>query len=92
MGNIIVVDFRDNEDFANHPYMSYLKQTLNMISFLEEVPELWKLNDLFIECVADYLSIKRRQVEFVKLWDISIDFSKNVGLITQEKFYPIIRS
>lgn len=92
MGNIIVVDFRDNEDFANHPYMSYLKQTLNMISFLEEVPELWKLNDLFIECVADYLSIKKRQVEFVKLWDISIDFSKNVGLITQEKFYPIIRS
>jgi hypothetical protein len=92
MGNIIVVDFRDNEDFENHPSMAYLKQTLNMISFLEEVPELWKLNDFFIDSVAEYLRIKRRQVEFVKLWDVSIDFSKNVGLITQEKFYPIIRS
>ena len=92
MSNIIIVDFRDNEDFENHPYMAYLKQTLNMISFLEEVPELWKLDDFFIDSVAEYLSIKRRQVEFTKLWDISIDFSKNVGLITQEKFYPIIRS
>ena len=26
MGKIIVVDFRDNEDFENHPYMAYLKQ------------------------------------------------------------------
>ena len=67
MGNIIVVDFRDNEDFENHPSMAYLKQTLNMISFLEEVPELWKLNDFFIDSVAEYLRIKRRQVEFVKL-------------------------
>jgi hypothetical protein len=92
MGNIIIVDFRDNEDFENHPSMTYLKQTLNMISFLEEVPELWKLNDFFIDSVAEYLRIKRRQVEFVKLWDVSIDFSKNVGLITQEKFYPIIRT
>lgn len=28
MSNIIIVDFRDNEDFENHPYISYLKQTL----------------------------------------------------------------
>ena len=51
MSNIIIVDFRDDEDFANHPYISYLKQTLNMISYLDQVPELWKLNDFFVECV-----------------------------------------
>lgn len=91
MANIIIVDFRDNEDFGNHPYISYLKETLNMISYLEQVPELWKLNDFFIECVSDYLEIKRERVLFTKLWDVSIDVSKNVGIITNEKFYPLIR-
>ena len=91
MANIIIVDFRDNEDFENHPYISYLKETLNMISYLEQVPELWKLNDFFIECVSDYLEIKRERVLFTKLWDVSIDVSKNVGIITNEKFYPLIR-
>lgn len=91
MVNIIIVDFRDNEDFGNHPYISYLKETLNMISYLEQVPELWKLNDFFIECVSDYLEIKRERVLFTKLWDVSIDVSKNVGIITNEKFYPLIR-
>jgi hypothetical protein len=91
MANIIIVDFRDNEDFENHPYISYLKETLNMISYLEQVPELWKLNDFFIECVSDYLEIKRERVLFTKLWDVSIDVSKNVGIITNEKFFPLIR-
>lgn len=91
MSNIIIVDFRDNEDFENHPCISYLKETLNMISYLEQVPELWKLNDFFIECVSDYLEIKRERVLFTKLWDVSIDVSKNVGIITNEKFFPLIR-
>ena len=91
MGRIIVVDFRDDEDFANHPYISYLKQTLNMISYLDQVPELWKLNDFFVECVSDYLEIKRERVLFSRLWDVSIDISRNVGLITNEEFFPIIK-
>ena len=92
MSNIIIVDFRDDEDFANHPYISYLKQTLNMISYLDEVPELWKLNDFFVECVSDYLQIKRERVMFTRLWDISVDLSSNrVGLITSESFFPIIK-
>ena len=91
MSRIIIVDFRDDEDFENHPYISYLKQTLNMISYLDQVPELWKLNDFFIGCVSDYLEIKRERVVFTRLWDVSIDMSKNVGLITNEEFYPIIR-
>ena len=93
MSNIIIVDFRDDEDFANHPYISYLKQTLNMISYLDQVPELWKLNDFFVECVSDYLQIKRERVMFTRLWDISVDISSNrVGLITSESFYPIIKA
>ena len=92
MSNIIIVDFRDNEDFGNHPYISYLKQTLNMISYLEEAAELWKLNDFFVECVSDYLQIKRERVMFTRLWDISVDLSSNrVGLITSESFFPIIK-
>jgi len=91
MSRIIIVDFRDDEDFENHPYISYLKQTLNMISYLDQVPELWKLNDFFVECVSDYLEIKRERVLFARLWDVSIDISKNVGLITNEEFFPIIR-
>ena len=91
MGNIIVVDFRDNEDFGNHPYMAYLKETFNMISYLEQVPELWKLNDFFIECVSEYLEIKRERVLFTRLWDVSINVSKNVGIITSETFFPLIR-
>lgn len=91
MGNIIIVDFRDNEDFERYPYISYLKQTLNMICYIEETPQLWKLDDFFIQCVSDYLRIKKERVAFTTLWDISIDHSSNVGLITKEKFYPIIK-
>ena len=93
MSNIIIVDFRDNEDFGNHPYISYLKQTLNMISYLEEAAELWKLNDFFVECVSDYLQIKRERVFFTRLWDIPIDLSSSrVGLITSQSFFPIIKT
>ncbi len=93
MSKIIIVDFRDNEDFENHPYISYLKQTLNMISYLEEAAELWKLNDFFVECVSDYLQIKRERVFFTRLWDIPIDLSSNrVGLITSQSFFPIIKT
>lgn len=92
MGNIIIVDFRDDEDFGNHPYISYLKQTLNMISYLDEAAELWKLNDFFVECVSEYLEIKRERVFFTRLWDIPVDLSSNkVGLITTESFFPIIK-
>ena len=92
MSRIIIVDFRDDEDFANHPYISYLKQTLNMITFIEQVPQMWKLNDFFVECVSDYLQIKRERVSFTKVWDVSIDLSSNrVGIITEESFYPIIK-
>ena len=92
MGRIIIVDFRDDEDFANHPYISYLKQTLNMTSYLNQVPELWKLNDFFVECVSDYLQIKRERVTFTRLLEISLDLtSSKVGLITSESFFPIIK-
>ena len=30
---------------------------LNMISYLEQVPELWKLNDFFIECDSRQIAI-----------------------------------
>jgi hypothetical protein len=93
MSNIIIVDFRDNEDFENHPYISYLKQTLNMISYLEEAAELWKLNDFFVECVSDYLQIKRERVFITRVWDIPIDLSSSrVGLITSQSFFPIIKA
>jgi len=91
MSRIIIVDFRDDEDFGSNPYMSYLKQTLNLVSFIEQVPELWKLDDFFMECVAEYLNVKRQSVAFTRLWNISIDHSSNVGLITEEKFFPIIK-
>ena len=93
MSNIIIVDFRDNEDFENHPYISYLKQTLNMISYLEEAAELWKLNDFFVECVSDYLQIKRERVFTTRLWDVPIDLSSSrVGIITSQSFFPIIKT
>ena len=93
MSNIIIVDFRDNEDFENHPYISYLKQTLNMISYLDEFAELWKLNDFFVVCVSDYLQIKRERVFITRLWDIPIDLSSNnVGIITSKSFFPIIKT
>ena len=58
---------------------------------MQVLPELWKLNEQYLESVAEFLSVKRTRVESLKLWDISIDYSNNVGLITSEKFYPIIK-
>ena len=84
MSKIIIVDFRDDEDFGNHPYISYLKQTLNMVNFIEQIPQMWKLNDFFVECVSDYLEIKRERVFFSTLWDISIDLSSNLGKILKQ--------
>lgn len=93
MSNIIIVDFRDNEDFDNHPYISYLKQTLNMISYLEETAELWKLNDFFVDCVSDYLQIKKESVFITRLWDVPIDLSSSrIGIITSQSFFPIIKT
>ena len=79
-------------DCEKFPLVSNLRYTLSIINFLKTLPELWKLDELYIENVAEYLKIKRSQVEFVKLWDISIDYSKNVGIITESKFFPIIKS
>jgi hypothetical protein len=64
-----------------------------MVNFIEQIPQMWKLNDFFVECVSDYLQIKRERVFFSTLWDISIDLSSNrVGIITEESFYPIIKN
>ena len=93
MSRIIIVDFRDDEDFGNHPYISYLKQTLNMVNFIEQIPQMWKLNDFFVECVSDYLEIKRERVFITRLWDIPIDLSSSrVGIITSQSFFPIIKT
>lgn len=87
---IIVAD--DNEiDSVKFPLIKNLRYTLSLVDLLNTFPELWKLNDIYIESVAEYLDIKRSQVINAKLWDICIDSSKNVGLITRDKFYPIIK-
>jgi hypothetical protein len=88
---IIIMSEDFDIDNQKYPLVCNLKYTLSLINFLNALPELWKLNDLYVENVAEYLAIKKNQVEYVKLWDISIDVSKNVGLITKEKFFPIIR-
>lgn len=88
---IIIMSEDFDIDNQKYPLVFNLKYTLSLINFLNALPELWKLNDLYVENVAEYLAIKKNQVEYVKLWDISIDVSKNVGLITKEKFFPIIR-
>ena len=91
--NKIIILKSDIEiDAEKYPLVVDLRYTLSIINFLKTLPELWKLNDLYIDNVAEYLAVKRSQVEYIKLWDISIDYSKNVGLITQSKFFPIIRS
>ena len=46
-----------------------------MISYLEQVPELWKLNDFFVECVSDYLQIKREYETVPK------NLSKNIPYV-----------
>ena len=88
---IIIMSENHDIDKEKYPLVVNLKCTLEIINFFNELPELWKLNDLYLENVAEYLAIRRSQVINVKLWDISIDSSKFVGIITREKFYPIIK-
>jgi hypothetical protein len=88
---IEIVNFEINEDFSKTPLMKNLKQTLCLSNFFESLPELWKLDDLYMECVSEYLRIRRTQLIYTPLWGISIDHSSKVGLITVEKFYPIIK-
>ena len=88
---IIIMSENNDIDKDKYPLVANLKCTLEIINFLNELPELWKLNDLYLESVAEYLAIRRSQVMNVKLWDISIDTSKYVGIITRDKFYPIVK-
>lgn len=88
---IIIMSEEFDIDNERYPLVCNLKYTLSVVNFLNVLPELWKLNDIYVDNVAEYLAIKRSQIEYVKLWDISIDVSKNVGIITKEKFYPIIK-
>jgi len=88
---IIIMSENHDINKEKYPLVVNLKCTLEIINFFNELPELWKLNDLYLENVAEYLAIRRSQVMNVKLWDISIDSSKYVGIITREKFYPIIK-
>ena len=44
-----------------------------------------------MECVSEYLKIRKTQLIYTPLWGISIDHSSKVGLITSEKFYPVIK-
>lgn len=88
---IIIITQSHDIDVEKYPLIVNLKNTLDIINFMQVLPELWKLNEQYLESVAEFLSVKRGRVESLKLWDISIDYSNNVGLITSEKFYPIIK-
>ena len=88
---IVLKDEDYKENFEKYPLVYNLKQTLQLSSFFQENPELWKLDNIYMENVSEYLSVKKTQVEFIKLWNIAVDFSSNVGLVTKSKFFPIIR-
>lgn len=88
---IILKDDDYKENFEKYPLIYNLKQTLQLSSFFKENPEIWKLDELYIENVSEYLSVSRTKVEFVRLWNIAVDFSSNVGLVTKTKFFPIIK-
>ena len=88
---IVIVNLEINEDLSKTPLMKNLKQTLCLSNFFDALPELWKLDDLYIECVSEYLKIRKTQLVYTPLWGISIDHSSKVGLITSEKFYPVIK-
>jgi hypothetical protein len=92
MSEIVVVNFNEFDDeFIKFPLLLNLKQTLSLCHHFSSLPELWKLDKEYIEIVSEYLQIRTSQVEFIRLWDISIDYSKTVGLITNDKFFPVIR-
>ena len=86
---IILKDDDFKENYNKFPLVYNLKQTLNLSQFLKANPEIWKLDESYIEDVTEYLSIKKTQIEFSKLWNIAIDYSLNVGLVTKDKFFPI---
>lgn len=88
---IIIISDDMEVDSKKFPLVKNLRYTLNMVDLLMILPELWKLNDSYLDNVAEYLDIKTNQVINAKLWDICIDSSDNVGLITKEKFYPVIK-
>lgn len=88
---IILKDEDYKENYEKYPSVYNLKQTLQISDFLKQIPEIWKLNDLYIEQVSEYLAIRKTQICYFKLWNISMDFSNNVGLVTKEKFFPIIK-
>ena len=88
---IVIVNFEINEDFSETPLMKNLKQTLCLSNFFEALPELWKLDDLYMECVCRYLKIRKTELMHTPLWGISVDHSSKVGLITSDKFYPVIK-
>lgn len=88
---IVIVNFEINEDFSNTPLIQNLKQTLCLTYFCDAFPELWKLDDLYMENVSEYLKIKKTQLLYTHLWGISIDHSNKVGLITTDKFFPVIK-
>jgi hypothetical protein len=88
---IVIVNFEINEDFSKTPLIKNLKQTLCLSNFFNELPEIWKLDDLYMECVSEYLKIRKTQLIYTPLWGISVDHSRKVGLITSDKFYPVIK-
>ena len=88
---IVIVNFEINEDFSKTPLIKNLKQTICLSNFFNALPELWKLDDLYIESVCEYLDIRKTHLIYEQLWGISVDFSNTVGLITKEQFYPVIK-
>ena len=88
---IVIKDDNYKEEYLKFPLVYNLKQTLQISDFFKHMPEIWKLDDLYIENVSEYLSIKKTQIAYVKLWNISVDYSTNVGLVTKEKFFPILK-
>ena len=88
---IILKDEDYKENYSKYPSIYNLKQTLQISEFLKHSPEIWKLDDLYIEHVSEFLAIRKNQIEYVKLWNISMDFSCNVGLVTKDIFLPIIK-
>lgn len=89
-----IIIFKDEdykENYQKFPLVYNLKQTLQISNYLKEDAEIWKLDDPYIEDVSNYLSVKKTQIEFIKLWNIAVDFSSNVGLVTKFKFLPIIK-
>ena len=88
---IILKDDDYKEHYEKYPLVYNLKQTLQLSNYFKEDAEIWKLDDSYIDDVSHYLCVKKNQIEFVKLWNIAVDFSNNVGLVTRLKFFPIIK-